>query len=122
MARVNIPVQELIVSNEFAPDALKTALTTAINAADGAEIVWGHRDEKMLVLIENAATSPKTVTVKAGNGIQGCCDIAKEIAASSYTFLALDSGRFKNVSGADKGKVIITGASADIKVAVFKLP
>lgn len=122
MARVTIPVQALDNINVFAADALKTALTTAVDATDGAEIPWVGRDEKMLVLIENAATSAKTVTVKAGNGIQGSCDLVKSVAGSSYTFIALDSGFFKNVTGTDKGKVIITGADANIKVAAFRLP
>lgn len=123
MARATITVQSLGERNKFADEALSSALTTAIDATDGAEIVWSERDDKYLVLIQNAnASGAKNVTIKAGNGIQGVNDITASIAASSYTFVALDSGRFKNVSGADKGKVIITGDSADIKIGVFKTP
>ena len=123
MARATINVQALDERNKFASAALSTGMTTAIDATDGAEIVWSERDDKYLVLIQNAnASEAKSVTIKAGNGIQGVNDITTSIAASSYTFIALDSGRFKNVVGADKGKVLFTGDSADIKIAAFKMP
>lgn len=123
MARATINVQALDERNKFASAALSTGMTTAIDATDGAEIVWSERDDKYLILIQNAnASGAKSVTIKAGNGIQGVNDITTSIAASSYTFIALDSGRFKNVVGADKGKVLFTGDSADIKIAAFKMP
>ena len=123
MSRATINVQALDERNKFASAALSTGMTTAIDATDGAEIVWSERDDKYLVLIQNAnASEAKNVTIKAGNGIQGVNDITTSIAASSYTFIALDSGRFKNVVGADKGKVLFTGDSADIKIAAFKMP
>ena len=123
MARATINVQALDERNKFASAALSTGMTTAIDATDGAEIVWSERDDKYLVLIQNAnASEAKNVTIKAGNGIQGVNDITSSIAASSYTFIAFDSGRFKNVVGADKGKVLFTGDSADIKIAAFKMP
>jgi hypothetical protein len=119
MARVNIPVQELDDRNKFATAAAYTALTTAADATEGAEITWNERDDKYLVFIHNAGSAAATVTIKAGNGIQGVNDLSMSLAAGQYTFVSLDSGRFKNVSGDDKGKVIITGA---VKLAVFKLP
>lgn len=123
MARVTINVQALDERNKFASATVSTGMTTAIDATDGAEIVWSERDDKYLILIQNAnASGAKSVTIKAGNGIQGVNDITTSIAASSYTFIALDSGRFKNVVGADKGKVLFTGDSADIKIAAFKMP
>lgn len=123
MARATINVQALDERNKFAAAALSADMTTAIDATDGAEIVWSERDDKYMVLIQNAnASGAKNVTIKAGNGIQGVNDITFSIAASSYTFIALDSGRFKNVVGADKGKVLFTGDSADIKIAAFKMP
>ena len=123
MARATINVQALDERNKFAAAALSADMTTAINATDGAEIVWSERDDKYMVLIQNAnASVAKNVTIKAGNGIQGVNDITFSIAASSSTFIALDSGRFKNVVGADKGKVLFTGDSADIKIAAFKMP
>ncbi len=122
MSRVNIEVQELDVRNKFAtPDAFSD-ITTAVDATDGAEVEWAERDDKYLLLFYNSGTSATNATIKAGNGIQGVNDTTISIPASKYTFISIDSGRFKNVSGSDKGKVIIAGGSSDIEVAVFKLP
>jgi hypothetical protein len=98
------------------------SLFAAVDAAAGAEFAMSGRDDKTLLLVQNAATSAKTVTVKAGNGIQGVNDLTVSVPASSTTALVLDSGRYKNVSGDDRGKVIVMGASADIKLAVIVLP
>ena len=120
MARTVLTIHSLDEKNTFS--AAFTTLNQAINASDGAEFEMKDRDDKYLILVQNTATSAKNVTVKAGNGLQGVADMTTSLAASSYAFVSLESGLFKNVSGTDKGKVIITGGSADIKVAVFKLP
>ena len=134
MARATINVQALDERNKFASAALSTGMTTAIDATDGAEIVWSERDDKYLVLIQNAnASEAKNVTIKAGNGIQGDNDIGIKknvqmtahynmLTPSRHKELQPVSIRFKNVVGADKGKVLFTGDSADIKIAAFKMP
>ena len=67
MARATINVQALDERNKFAAAALSADMTTAIDATDGAEIVWSERDDKYLVLIQNAnASGAKNVTIKAG--------------------------------------------------------
>lgn len=120
MARTVLNVRKLETRN--APHAAINTLTAALDAADGAEFLMNERDDKYLILIENAnASAEKSVTLKAGNGIEGVCDLSFSLEKSAYTFIAVDSARFKNVSGADKGKVILTGP-ADIKAAVFCLP
>lgn len=120
MARIVLSVHELDERNCFAPTF--SALVQAVDATAGAEFDMRDSDCKYLLLIQNSASSEKSVTIKAGNGLQGTTDLSTAVAAGSYTCIALESGYFKNVSGDDKGKVILTGASADIKAAVFKLP
>ena len=120
MARTVLSVRELDARNEFSADF--TTLTEAVDAAAGAEFTMSDRDDKYLILIQNAATSAKTVTVKAGNGLQGAADLTHSVSASGYTCVVVESGAYKNVSGADRGKVIVIGADANIKLAVFKLP
>lgn len=122
MARTQLTVHALDERNTFATAVDAADLIQAVAAADGAEFVMTERDDKYMILVHNAATSAKDVTVKSGNGLQGTGDITVSLAADSYTFISLESGRFKNVSGDDKGKVIIMGGDANIKVAVFKLP
>ena len=121
MARTVLSVKQLNCRNQFSEQELFSSITAPISASDGAEFAMSERDDKYLVLIQNSATSAKDVTVKAGNGLQGVNDLKVSVAASSYTFVRLESGRFKNVSGEDKGKVVINGP-ADIKVGVFCLP
>lgn len=123
MAATAITTQALTERNTFATPAAFTGITAAVDATAGALITWGDRDDKMLLLIQNVNSSAaKSVTIKGGNGIQGGPDLTLEIPKSEYTFVAIDSGRFKNVTGTNKGKVVITGTSVDIQVAAFKLP
>ena len=142
-----ITVQKLDEINKFKTEAAFSGITTALasngasTATYGAVFAMDSRDDKYLILAQNVAVSgdDKTVTIKAGNGIQGVADVAKaDLGYGEYTLIAIESGRFKNVTenetlkalssatSADqisaKGKVFITGTSADIKVAVFKLP
>lgn len=122
MAATELNIQKIPDFGVATAAALKTAFAKALDGTDGGVIPWNVRDEKVILYIENANTSAaKVVTVKAGNGIQGVNDLDVEIAASSYILLALESGRFKNVSGEHKGKVVLSGP-ADIKVAVLRLP
>lgn len=121
MAAVNISLLKLKETNEPSAAVLNSAMTTELNAADGALVAWDERDEKITLLLQNSATAEGTATVKAGNGYGGVADLEVAIPASSFVILALDSARFKNVTGENKGKVHITGP-ATIKVAAFKLP
>ncbi len=121
MAKVNISLLKLKETNVPSEAALNTAMVTALDATDGALIEWDERDEKITLLIQNTATSASVATIKAGNGYAGVADLEVPVAASSFVILALDSARFKNVSGDMKGMVHITGP-ATIKVAAFKLP
>lgn len=121
MARVVInPIK--IKDHSVLSDSVKfDALTTAIDVTSGAEIKLDGHDERTVILIYNSATSEGTATIKAGNGLQGVRDEVCTIPASSVAFIVPESGRFKNVSGDDRGKLIITGA-ATIKVACIMLP
>lgn len=122
MARVVITPHKVGRVNEAMTAVANTALFTAVDAADGAEFVMNSRDDKTLVLVQNSASSEGSVTVKAGNGVQGVADLTVSIPASSTTALVLDSGRYKNVSGPDRGKVVVLGGAATIKLGVIVLP
>ena len=122
MARAVITPIELTKHSKFGGTVANTGLFAAVDAADGAEVRLDGHDERTLIMVQNTSTSEGTVTIKAGNGIQGVADEAHVIPASSTVFVVPESGRFKNVSGDDKGKLIIVGSAATIKVAVVKLP
>ena len=95
---------------------------TAINASAGAYYEHNMKDERCIVLIQNANSAKQTLTIKQGNGLQGVVDEVIEVPASSIVAIVLESGRFKNISGDNKGRVVMTGTSADLKVAVIKMP
>ena len=76
----------------------------ALTASTAKAIDWSEKDEHT-VLVINASTQTD-LTVKAGNGIQGVTDLVLTVP-QGVSLVKLESGRFKNVSGANKGKVIV---------------
>lgn len=81
-------------------------------------------DEQFVVgAYNNHASTEKTVTIKAGNGLQSeFGDLTFSISAKGIAWVVLSSGRFKNVTGDNKGKIVIEGASTDIQLKVIRLP
>lgn len=112
----------------------ETAATdfVALDATDGAEFAMNDKTEKFVLVVKNAAATAvnATVIVKAGNHLQSeFGDIELTLAQNAIAHAVIESARFKNVSGTDKGKVIIksldaagSAGSADIQVKVIKLP
>ena len=92
--------------NNIATPAMET-----LTADTDKSIVWSENDAKMVLVVNNATTDEATLTVKAGNGIQGVCDITLEVPVG-ISLVKLESGRFKNVSGANKGKIVIVSPEA----------
>ena len=118
MARTVLTVHKIDDTNKpLAPASYADMLATP-DTDTGAEFAIG-KDHKTMILLVNDGGNTATATVKAGNGIQGVNDLVVSLDAGKFTFVCLDSGRFKNMSGTDKGKVILTGTA---KVAVFELP
>jgi uncharacterized protein YdgA (DUF945 family) len=101
-----------------------TTKFTAINASTGAYFVMAKGGDKYVIGIKNAVSSEasKTITIKAGNALQGTNDISLELAKDEIAWVVLDSGKFKNVYGVNKGKVILTGSDANLQVKVIELP
>ena len=93
---------------------------TALNS-DGAYYEHTARDDRNVILVQNSASSASNLTIKKGNGLQGVADEVISIPASSTVAIVIESGRFKNVSGDNKGMVILTGAST-LLVGVVEMP
>jgi len=116
MAKVAITNTKLDL-NSFA-DANFVAGST-----DGITFDFKPDTEKLLLVFQNTAAAAGTVIVKAGNGIQGVADTdAHSIPASGISFAIVESGAFKNVSGDDKGKVVVVPSAATIKACAIQLP
>ncbi len=100
-----------------------TAMPTAVaaDATDGALVDYtGREDGRILLLLENSGTSAATATIKAGNALQGTEDLAVSIAGSGTSVVTVESGKFVNVYGPNKGKLQVTGTG--VKVAAIELP
>jgi hypothetical protein len=113
---------EALTRNTFDLDAL--AMTAPTTAADGFLVdVSGYTDHKILLVFQNSGAVDRTATIKKGNGLQGVADLVSgNIAASKFGAIAVESGKFKNVSGANKGKVLIIPSHAELKMAAIVLP
>lgn len=83
---------------------IATVELEALSAGTAKAIDWTENDNKMILVIN--AGSATDLTVKAGNGIQGVCDLTLTVP-EGVSLVKLESGRFKNVSGENKGKIVV---------------
>lgn len=94
----------------------------AIDATNGGLITCDKADQKMLIILTNAdASNDEVATIKKGNGIQGVADLAITVTKATTKVVVVESGKYKNISGTNKGKILITG-TADVTVACVVLP
>ena len=106
------------------------AATVANN--DGALVTFDKDDQKILLLLKNNITdATHTAVIKAGNGLQGVSDLSITLtgtttAAGNEKAVVIESGRYVNVSGDNKGKVVIVSADTttgtQIEVRAIVLP
>jgi hypothetical protein len=94
---------------EYTPVALATT---------GKTIDFEGVDENCVILITGSAND--TVTFVKGDHIQGVADLEVSITANKTYAIAVPSMEFKNVSGTNKGLVVVKGASTTT-VAVVEI-
>ena len=111
-----------------------TAVPSAATVAktDGALVTFDKDDQKILLLLKNNITNvTHTAVIKAGNGLQGVSDLEVTLVGSlaegtSEACVVVESGRFVDVSGDNKGKVNIvskdTTTGTQIEVRAIVLP
>ena len=109
-----------VKTERYTPKKLTfTALSTT-----GKTIDFGGVDENTVLIFTSDATDgadDDTITVVAGGGIQGVQDITLgEIKKGEYSIVALSSGEFKQVAGANKGYIVVKG-KATTSVAVAEI-
>lgn len=92
-----------------------------VDATDGAKIDYDGNDGKILVIMENTGSSEATVTVKAGNSIQGVNDAVFSVGTELKYGFVFESGKFKVMNGVDKCCVLIE-APDSIKITAVELP
>jgi len=106
-----------------------TAVPSAATVAktDGALVTFDKDDQKILLLLKNNITNAThTAVIKAGNGLQGVADLEFTLAGSAEVCTVIESGRYMDVSGDNKGKVNIvskdTTTGTQIEVRAIVLP
>lgn len=112
-----------IVNTALVLNTMAVAPTpAAVEATNGALVTFNKADGKILVILTNIAVGAKTCTLKAGNGLQGVDDLALSLTASSTNFIVIESMKYVNMTGDNKGKLVIIGEDANVKVSAVVLP
>ena len=103
---------------------------------DSAAIVYSQAEKKMdfvtpaheegfCLIVKNSGANPAVLTVKEGNSIYAMGDYAVTVKSGEDVMINLkNTGRFKNVSGENSGKIIVEvtdGTEADLSVCVLSL-
>lgn len=116
------------ITNTVITRNASTALpaTAAVAANEGALVTYDKDDQKIMLILENAsATTTLTAVISKGNGLQGVKDLEVTVGTSSKVVAVIESGAYKNVSGDNKGKVLIKDkvtTATTLKVAAIVTP
>jgi len=112
MAIVTVTQHELVKSNMLSTAAAETSFA----ASDTVKFPYDGKDP----LIRLKATTAGNVVFSAGNGIQGVESLTLALPATKETYIRLDAGFFENVTGENKGFVIMTPAVAGTATVITK--
>lgn len=109
----------IIVRNEATVLEDAVALKTTGLAIDYSNKSCG----KILILINNTGSAAKKATIVKGDSLQGVEDMEISVANGTTVGIVIESGKFENVSGDNKGYVVVKGEDAtSLKVQVVELP
>lgn len=83
--------------------------------ADGTQMYDSFESGKYV----KAVSGDKQITILKGNSIQGILDQTYDLRHGGTYYIRLESGRFKNTYGSDKGKVVLETTDTLVKAAVL---
>jgi hypothetical protein len=96
------------------------------SSGKAALIPFPNKDDgKILLMFLNSdSTTAYDVTVKKGNGLQAAsADLTlADVTAGAYVSIVVETGKYAQVSGTDKGYIKVVGENAAVKVAAIYLP
>lgn len=87
----------------------------AVIKADGTRMYDSFESGKYV----KAVSGDKQITILKGNSIQGILDQTYDLRHGGTYYIRLESGRFKNTYGDDKGKVVLETTDTLVKAAVL---
>ena len=112
--------------------ATNVPTAATVKNLEGALVTFDKDDQKILLLLKNNVSNvTHTAVIKAGNGIQGVSDLEITLTGTNTTAgnekaVVIESGRYMDVSGDNKGKVNIvskdTTTGDQIEVRAIVLP
>lgn len=112
--------------------ATNVPAAATVAKTDGALVTFDKDDQKILLLLKNNITNvTHTAVIKAGNGLQGVSDLEITLTGTNTTAgnekaIVIESGKYVNMSGTNKGKVnIVSKDTTDgnqIEVRAIVLP
>ena len=93
-------------------------------STEGVTVDYSNRScGKILLIIANTGEGEKKATIEKGDSLQGTEDLEVTVTNSKSVALVIESGKFENVSGDNKGKVVIKGEDeASLTLQVVELP
>ena len=83
--------------------------------ADGTKMYGSFESGKYV----KEVSGDKQITILKGNSIQGILDQTYDLRHGGTYYIRLESGRFKNTYGEDKGKVVLETTDTLVKAAVL---
>lgn len=87
----------------------------AVIKADGTRMYDSFVSDKFV----KEVSGDKQITILKGNSIQGILDQTYDLRHGGTYYIRLESGRFKNTYGDDKGKVVLETTDTLVKAAVL---
>lgn len=99
------------------PNTVTEYTWTTLAANDNAIIEADYKDERTIIHVKASATG--TITIKHGNGYGGVNDVTASVTSGKEYAFTLDSTVFKNVTGDNKGAIVIV-PSAACSIAVIE--
>ena len=90
----------------------------------GATIDYENKScGKILLLVSNGGSAAKKLTIVKGDSLQGTEDLEISVTNGKTIGIVVESGKFENVSGDNKGKVVLKSEDdTSLKVQVVELP
>jgi hypothetical protein len=121
MAALTVPILEVSALNTATLSYGSGNVAGTIDATDGAELTPVSKDSKYLLQI-NVVTGA-TVTITKGTGLQAAqANWSAALTASRTYYLFLESGRYLQTYGTNKGKILIASDKSDTTILAIELP